>query len=432
VKVSARRRLVRLVAAAVICTVFASAPATPATAVSYPIESTPGSQYPYVVSIYHNEEPGKFAPAFSCTGSLIDRYYVLTAAHCVDMDGLRPDQILVAHGGDTRSAMSYYGVITFKMHPRFTIANSSDDIGLPNDIALLHLAEPIDGPYLQLTAKGDAAARAGKRGMRFYGWGQDQNGRISENLAVTRQVDMSSTARKWFGKFNPSTQIAAGYKIRGERLYSGPCYGDSGGPLVGFAPSGEPRLLGVVSYGASSCRTASPVVYTRVSPYLGWIKSAKADLAAEAADSTLVYMTEDSYNDASGAWSAAEISSVVVVSNRTNTLFLAEMLIENWSMFSYTMEVSIASYFDVPLMSLTASGLIAADGSTRCPASYKYLPQTAEYPYHTISVNTDCLVANVGTTFDAQVTLTATDSISSLPSVSTDSSLVEFVVVPSL
>lgn len=52
----------------------------------------------------------------------------------------------------------------------------------------------------------------------------------------------------------------------------GPCKGDSGGPLVLPYISG-PVLIGVTSFvDAAGCKIGSPASFTKISPYLNWIR----------------------------------------------------------------------------------------------------------------------------------------------------------------
>jgi secreted trypsin-like serine protease len=63
------------------------------------------------------------------------------------------------------------------------------------------------------------------------------------------------------------------------------CKGDSGGPLV--HTWGEPRLVGIVSWGIGCAEDGQPGVYTRLdgSHYLDWIKRAmQADPSIDTLD----------------------------------------------------------------------------------------------------------------------------------------------------
>ena len=50
------------------------------------------------------------------------------------------------------------------------------------------------------------------------------------------------------------------------------CGGDSGGPLLHLNSDYSWMVVGIVSFGPSSCAREVPGVYTKVSSYLDWIK----------------------------------------------------------------------------------------------------------------------------------------------------------------
>ena len=56
--------------------------------------------------------------------------------------------------------------------------------------------------------------------------------------------------------------------------FGGPCPGDSGSPLVTYNKRTGPRLIGLVSNGAQSCKDGLPGIFTRVSHYNDWIEVA--------------------------------------------------------------------------------------------------------------------------------------------------------------
>ena len=57
-----------------------------------------------------------------------------------------------------------------------------------------------------------------------------------------------------------------------ELLQADACGGDSGGPLLHLNSDYSWMVVGIVSFGPSSCAREVPGVYTKVANYLDWIK----------------------------------------------------------------------------------------------------------------------------------------------------------------
>ncbi len=108
-----------------------------------------------------------------------------------------------------------------------------------------------------------------------FGFGKPKTG-----LLFAAQLFSRPGCSKYRGRFFPAEMICAnGAQYRRQfrvRLMRSACPGDSGGPLVA-ATAGGPRLVGIVSFGASNpfllcAEKGFPGVFTRVSAYLSFLQ----------------------------------------------------------------------------------------------------------------------------------------------------------------
>ncbi|KAM7394398.1 hypothetical protein PAMP_021203 [Pampus punctatissimus] len=163
-------------------------------------------------------------------------------------------------------------------HEGFVYEQDRTDI--TNDIALVHLAKPVNMSReispICLPKPGDVMA-AGTPCF-VTGWGDEKGNlfpKVSEKLnqAALPIVDFQTCSKPayWWDTLRPS-MICAGYESPDELKSA--CQGDSGGPFACTASGTKSiwEVHGIVSFGPQGCiKDKKPSVFTRVSAFNDWI-----------------------------------------------------------------------------------------------------------------------------------------------------------------
>ncbi|KAH8311412.1 hypothetical protein KR044_006168, partial [Drosophila immigrans] len=199
-----------------------------------------------------------------CSGSIVSKVHVLTAAHCVEEMKLE-DLSVLAGTLNWKTGGQRHKIVGKHVHPQYAMQPR-----IINDIAVLKVSPPFGLHLAEISTVhlGGVDRVGSKTPVRLTGWGSttpsSSGAKVPDRLQVLHYQTISNEECVQKGFRVTPNEICA-LASHGQ----GACMGDSGGPLI---LSGERKqLAGIVSYGSATCAQGKPDVYTRVSSFLPYI-----------------------------------------------------------------------------------------------------------------------------------------------------------------
>ncbi|KAM6907738.1 enteropeptidase [Xenentodon cancila] len=220
-----------------------------------------------------------------CGASLIDRDWLLTAAHCVYGKNVHLQWWTAVSGLHAQSHLDSDDVQPQQVD-RIVIHRHYNRQTKEADIAMMHLQQPINFTNWVQPVCFPAEGQNFPAGSEclIAGWGRQVEGGPIPDILQEAKVPLvnQDECQRLLPEYTiTSSMLCAGYPEGGVDT----CQGDSGGPLM-YLEDGRWTVIGVASFGVGCGRPDRPGAYARVSTFTSWIADVRRSSASPSSSSS--------------------------------------------------------------------------------------------------------------------------------------------------
>lgn len=272
-------------------------------------EVNPQHRYPWMVA-FLNTENKPF-----CAGSILNREFILTAAHCFDnymnnISSLDAIKVLIGVHSVEETAPNAK-IESLIIHEEYKRTGQA----LFNDIALVKLAKPLTFNAFSRPICLPSRLMTSFDNLTVAGWGFIRE--EGPTSLVLKEVALpyipNHICEDFHGEVITSSMVCAGGNQNQDS-----CQGDSGAPLM-FWRYGHIYVVGLVSFGLGCGRPSYYGVYTRVSSYLNWIYERTENSTYCARPPKILPSSEPPTSNSSSTTSEATESPTTTTTTTTTT-----------------------------------------------------------------------------------------------------------------
>lgn len=225
-------------------------------------------EYPWLTTIQRRS-------VHICGGVLLNQDTMITAAHCHN-GTITPFLRVYAHRHNIviprwiEQGLEF-DVKSIALHPEYDVANR----WFEHDVAVWKL-KLIRGdfnktPLKEIILNGDYYSNSMTK-LMIAGWGTTHSRPQLPSWRMRKKevrLIPDSECRNTYRKLSKTGICAIGANGKPDSA----CYGDSGGPLFAEGADGNVTIIGLSSHGYECGKRGQPMVYTKISAVLDWIKT---------------------------------------------------------------------------------------------------------------------------------------------------------------